>query len=84
MELKILQVNLNHTRGAQDLCIHNGRSWDIDIIVISEPYIKTADHNWKYDLDKTVLIIHNTFNDVELEILKLGHGSYALNIMTLF
>lgn len=36
--MKILQVNLNHSRVAQDLLIHTAREGKFGLICISEPY----------------------------------------------
>lgn len=72
--LRILQTNLNHTKTAQDLCVHNCRQWRVDLVVISEPYITVADHNWIYDMDKSVLIIDYSYGNNYLQVLNIGHG----------
>ena len=36
--IRLLQANLNHSRGAQDLLVAKSWEWFIDIAVVAEPY----------------------------------------------
>ena len=55
---KILQGNVNHAAGAQDLFIHYTAEWGIDLGVIAEPYRIPDKTYWLGDLDNSVVLIN--------------------------
>ncbi|XP_063372200.1 uncharacterized protein LOC134660395 [Cydia amplana] len=54
---RILQANINHCAGAQDLLLQSMAQWSIDVAVVAEPYYVPPSHNWAADLDGLVAII---------------------------
>ncbi|XP_063367024.1 uncharacterized protein LOC134655491 [Cydia amplana] len=54
---RILQANINHCAGAQDLLLQSMAQWSIDAAVVAEPYYVPPSHNWAADLDGLVAII---------------------------
>jgi hypothetical protein len=46
MDLKILQINMNHCRAAQDLLLHNASKWKCDVLIISEAYRPIHCYRW--------------------------------------
>nr|XP_049706063.1 uncharacterized protein LOC126056574 [Helicoverpa armigera] len=54
---KILQANLNHCAGAQDLFLQTMAEWSIGVAVAAEPYFVSPRPNWVGDVDSSVAII---------------------------
>lgn len=53
----LLQTNLNHSAGAQDLLLQTMAEWSINIAVASEPYFVPPSNNWAGDTDGLVAVI---------------------------
>lgn len=47
--MRILQVNLNHCKAAQDLLQQTIREERVDVVIISEPYIVLEQQSWQSD-----------------------------------
>ena len=54
--LLLLQANLNHSVGAQDLFVQTLTEWNIDMAVAAEPYRVPVHPNWAGDEDGSVAI----------------------------
>lgn len=54
---RVLQANLNHSAGAQDLFLQSMAEWSIDIAVAAEPYFVPSRSNWVADTEGSVAII---------------------------
>lgn len=58
--LKVLQANVNHCAGAQDLLVQSLAQWHINVAVISEPYRISDRSDWVGDSTNSVAIVTNT------------------------
>lgn len=47
--MKVLQVNLNHCKAAQDLLQQTVREEGVDVVLISEPYLNLEQQSWQSD-----------------------------------
>ena len=54
--LKILKLNTNHCKAAQDLLWQTAEENKIDIVLLSEPYEDIQSYNWVTDSEKSVAI----------------------------
>jgi len=61
-KIKILQINLNNCRAAQDLQMQKEKEGNIDITLISEPYRVPDSADWAASLDGTAAIHWSTKN----------------------
>lgn len=55
--LRILQGNLNHCGGAQDLARQTMREWSIDLAVFAEPYALLDRADWLGDAEGLVAVV---------------------------
>ncbi|CAK9834492.1 Retrovirus-related Pol polyprotein from type-1 retrotransposable element R1 (Fragment) [Anthophora retusa] len=55
--MRLLQTNLNHSRGAQDLLVHTLREWEVGLAVVAEPYSVPTHSNWLGDECGSVAIV---------------------------
>lgn len=59
MKIKILQINLNCSRVAQDLCYKFMYENHIDIVCISEPHSVLGDYRWIGEKDGLAAVMWN-------------------------
>lgn len=77
--LRVLQINLNHCRAAQDMMMQVARDRVIDLLVVSEPYLTKGGGRWFCSRDrKAGIVIIN--RNVTAARPKKGKGSVALVI----
>lgn len=73
--VRLLQANINHCAGAQDLLMQSLAEWNIELAVVSEPYTVPNRHNWLGDILDSVTIVGGTaINAPSLSILARGEG----------
>lgn len=54
--MKILQLNLNHCEAAHDLLMQTVREWDLDVVLIAEPYRHLSSQPWETDITNKAVI----------------------------
>ncbi|XP_047992758.1 uncharacterized protein LOC125231355 [Leguminivora glycinivorella] len=74
---RILQANINHCAGAQDLLLQSMAQWSIDVAVVAEPYYIPPNHNWAADVDGLVAIITKAGAE-GITLLSRGQGYVAV------
>lgn len=79
MDHHVLQANLNHSAGAQDLLLQTMAEWLIEVAVVSEPYFVPPRDNWVADVDGLVTIISSVVNGaLPLTVVARGRGYVAV------
>jgi hypothetical protein len=76
-QYKLLQGNLNHCAGAQDLLLQSLAEWRVDIAVMAEPYFIPIQPRWAGDVNDSVAIITRLNGDPPLQIKERGQGYIA-------
>ncbi|XP_047544466.1 uncharacterized protein LOC125076778 [Vanessa atalanta] len=57
MARRCLQANINHSARAQDLLVQSMAEWQIDVAVVSEPYVVHLRDDWVSDHEGVVAIV---------------------------
>lgn len=55
----IIQININHSVGAQDILFQTMTEWKAELAIISEPHRIPDSLDWTADLKNTVAIVRN-------------------------
>ena len=74
----LLQMNINHCAGAEDLLMQSMAEWCIKLSVISEPYKVQECPNWGSNLSKSVAILRGAIGGLELPLLYSGYVSTCI------
>lgn len=83
MAAKILQINLNHARAAQDLAIQRAIEDQISVLLIAEPYKVLPQDSWFSDADNLSAVYVNTMYCAEsANFVDRGPGYIAIKIGT--
>ncbi|XP_039763063.1 uncharacterized protein LOC120635918 [Pararge aegeria] len=70
----VLQANLNHSAGAQDLLLQSAAEWSIDIVVACEPYYVPTQERWVGDMCGSVVVVSASGAGPPLSPLERGPG----------
>lgn len=70
----ILQGNINHSAGAQDLMIQTLAEWDANLAIIAEPYRVLESPDWVSDIDNSVAILRGREYSSALCTILRGRG----------
>lgn len=75
---RILQANLNHCAGAQDLFTQSIAQWSIDIAVAAEPYYVPSNVNWVGDTEGLIALVRSaSLSSTLLTLKERGPGYVA-------
>ncbi|XP_052743900.1 uncharacterized protein LOC128199244 [Bicyclus anynana] len=75
--ISVLQTNINHCAGAQDLLLQSIAQWQIDLAVACEPYFVPSQANWVGDTDDLVVVVSANSAGPSLSAVERGPG-YAV------
>lgn len=84
--IRFLQINLHRSKVADELLKQFVRENEIDIVLVSEPYLYSGDTNWVLDQTKTAAIWCNNRSKAQVSHNGIGKG-YAwitINNITIF
>ncbi|CAK9820194.1 Putative 115 kDa protein in type-1 retrotransposable element R1DM [Anthophora quadrimaculata] len=77
--MRLLQANLNHSRGAQDLFLHTLREWKVALAVAAEPYSVPDHPSWFRDEGGSVAIVRGDMPGAPpVTLLESGRGYLAV------
>lgn len=77
MEMRVLQINTNHSRIAQDLAIQRCLEELYDVICISEPYLMPIQESWYLDDNGVAAIYENPTLRGKINLADRGKGYVA-------
>ncbi|XP_039761464.1 uncharacterized protein LOC120634755 [Pararge aegeria] len=72
--ISVLQANLNHCAGAQDLLLQSAAGWSVDLVVACEPYYVPTQERWVGDMCGSVVIVAANGASPPLSPLERGPG----------
>ena len=74
----LLQINIYHCSGAEDLLMQSMAELCIELSVIAEPYKVQKCPNWGSNLSKSVAILRGAIGGLDLPLLYSGHVSTSI------
>lgn len=81
MNFKSLQINLNHSRRAQDLMFQHAKEFKVNMVFVSEPYKTEGGGDWFSSLDgKSAILLFNSERIPTFSRVQQGNGFIAMNI----
>ncbi|XP_045449088.1 uncharacterized protein LOC123657609, partial [Melitaea cinxia] len=75
--LSVLQANVNHSAGAQDLFLQSMAEWCVDVGIVAEPYAVPLCPQWAGDTEGLVAIVVRSGAGPSLVVKARGHGYVA-------
>ncbi|CAH2104420.1 unnamed protein product [Euphydryas editha] len=75
--LSVLQANVNHCAGAQDLLLQSMAEWSIDVVIVAEPYAVPPSPHWAGDTEDLVAIVVRPGAGSPLVVKARGRGYVA-------
>ncbi|CAH2103021.1 unnamed protein product [Euphydryas editha] len=75
--LSVLQANVNHCAGAQDLLLQSMAEWSIDVAIVAEPYAVPSSPYWAGDTEDSVAIVVRPGAAPPLVVKARGRGYVA-------